>query len=106
MENMAYSDQRGRGRWWWGLSGLDLVSSKVQVSGIGMLNVWLALIMWLILVFSMFEHQDGVVDLEGRAKFDWHDPDDVLLGEQKEGPSINLLEQKQEQIRSLPLSCN
>lgn len=67
------------------------------------LSVWLTSVLsvWLAPVFCVFEHQDGVVNLEGGAKFDWHDPDDVPLGEQEEGPAIDLLDrQRQEPIRS------
>lgn len=56
---------------------------QLHMSGAWILSVWLAVVLnvWLALFFGIFKHQDGVVDFEGRAKFDWHDLDDVLLCE-------------------------
>lgn len=69
---------------------------QLQMSGARILSAWLAVVLnvWLALFLGMFKHQNGVVDFQGRAKFDWHDLDDVLLCEQKKGPPIYLLKKE------------
>lgn len=44
-----------------------------------------------LVVLSVLEHQDRVVDLEGGAEFYTHDLDDVALGQQQQGLPVNLL---------------
>lgn len=44
-----------------------------------------------LVVLGVLEHQDGVVDLEGRAQLHAHDLHDVSLGQEQEGLAIDLL---------------
>lgn len=49
----------------------------------------------------MFKHQNRVIDFKGRTKFDRHDPDNIPLRKEEEGPSINLLDgSKNSSVRS------
>lgn len=50
----------------------------------------------LLLFVSILQHEDGVVNLQGRSQLNREDLDDVCLGEQKKGLAIYLLKRENE----------
>lgn len=58
-----------------------------------------------LLFVCVLQHEDGVVDLQGRSQLDWQDLDDVRLGEQQEGLAVYLLKGKGNKVVVVVLFC-
>lgn len=106
------TQQKVGGAWLACQMSLNPFRYELHLSGIAcmelvpVLSIWLALVLvvylaailssWLAPVLGMFEHQNRVINLEGGAKFDWHDSDNVPLGKEEKCSPINLLDRKRE----------